>query len=718
MARLPLRHTTARKTETVPSLPKPGSTMSTSASDHSVRELTAKEREAFAGLGLEPGDWAALSPLPLFQAAWKDEELTMEEEEELRRQLETVVTELAGPEGGPVPERVYRFLNELLYHGQARLAEQERLGKGLSLLCWHLARDHDWQGRTRLLKRLAQLGRELLTGQEDLVEDVLEELGRRIDAYLGQTTFEFPTLEEPSPEEDEAAELHARLARPDWHPLLVVPLAQLLAECRPAREWERCAAGIELQLRAEGADPLRLRWDFLVEPWRQLGAELAQAQGPASPGADVLKERKADLVQALAGLTYDERKSLLLGLEELARQAEVSQWLGLRGEKVFPAEKVEACFDRLRQQIDDLRRAGREAVPFRAVPLEQALREAGSISVAEVRELLERPLLFENFCAENESVAVVPPEAVPRNLWFIGDLHCDLLALANAWDYIRSQPGEGKPHLLFLGDFVDRGVQAHETLLYLFRLIRDNPGQVAVLPGNHDEAYRWDEPTGRFVSSVEPAESTEALNALLGRDDAASRDRLEMGRLACRFFARRPRAVILPDGLLAAHGGFPHTDLLEKLNERADLSRNRLCLQDFVWLRLGDGPRKRPYRGERGSEFGYQDFSRFCQRAGEKLGLPARRLVRGHDHVLRPERYEAHPDWPCPILTINTMCRRLPDEALVTPVTRACVARHVPGQLPEVHPLPIDEVIVRAVYFPDEPATGGAAAAGGGAVSE
>jgi hypothetical protein len=348
-----------------------------------------------------------------------------------------------------------------------------------------------------------------------------------------------------------------------------------------------------------------------------------------------------------------------------------------------------------------------DANGFGCIPWSQALDEARGVTVEEARELLEGRLLFEE--ADRRVARVSDPTHVPQALWFIGDLHGDLLAMVNAWHYIeeRSKADGHEPRVLFLGDFVDRGVYSHETLLYLFVLIRNNPGRVGVLPGNHDK-ITWDEGAQQFRSEVNPAEYTDGLNAILAREPRSQEDqeRVELGKIACAFFAKRPCAVFLPDGLLLAHAGFPHADLLESLKVPDDLSSAE-CLQDYLWLRVSENaPRKRPNRGTKGCEFGYENFSDFCRIASQVLGIPTLRMLRGHEHP--PERYATYPKYrKNPILTINTMCRRLDDELSlrVEQFPLACVARYVPGRLPEVHRLPIAHGEIRAAYFPEPGST-------------
>lgn len=334
------------------------------------------------------------------------------------------------------------------------------------------------------------------------------------------------------------------------------------------------------------------------------------------------------------------------------------------------------------------------------IPFAECLRAAAGSAVADAEWAVSAPLLFCSDPAGPQVVFVADP--IPDHLWFVGDIHADVLSLENAWQFIRSEARRDgvEPSVVFLGDFIDRGQYDHETLVRLFRLIRENAGRIVVLAGNHDEALQVDEKTGCFLSDVEPAEYRDELNRCLldanaGDSDAANR--VAVGSAAVRFFARCPRALILPDGTLISHGGFPHSDIQPMLRSITDL-QTTACIQDFVWLRASrTAPRKLPNRHSRGCEFGANDFADFCNlMAG--LGVPIKRMIRGHDHVAKrydlPARYAAYP-----VLTINTLGRRLADEYNPDSIPRACVARHRLDQLPTVYRLPIDSAEVSRAFI-------------------
>ncbi|HEX2201875.1 MAG TPA: metallophosphoesterase [Longimicrobium sp.] len=314
-------------------------------------------------------------------------------------------------------------------------------------------------------------------------------------------------------------------------------------------------------------------------------------------------------------------------------------------------------------------------------------------------------LAFEEYAAGPGDQAIRVRDDWPLGeVWFVGDLHGDLLALEAALQHVDRSGGGADARIVFLGDLFDDGRHAAEVLLRVFELFLDGPMRVTVVAGNHDEALEEGD-DGRFRSSVLPSDFTDWLNAeaQAGHPWAA-----RLGRVVVRFFRRAPRALFFPDGLLVAHGGVPHTDLHPVLEAEGNWNDPRV-LTDFVWLRAHPRARKRiPNRTTRGSEFAREDFAAFCALA-TRLGRPVARMIRGHDHV--EERFAVFPAWAAhPALTINTLSHRLPREVFGDYERVPVVARWVRGELPEVRRLFVPPELVREVY--PEPAQGGGAEAG------
>lgn len=297
------------------------------------------------------------------------------------------------------------------------------------------------------------------------------------------------------------------------------------------------------------------------------------------------------------------------------------------------------------------------------------------------------------------------PQHVPRDLWFVGDLHGDLTALVNIWNYVSTQSlrRSCQPSVMFLGDIVDRGPQSEECLQFIFWLIAENPGRIGLLPGNHESTLEWDEDRRQLISQVQPAEYAEHLNAAAGEKTRRYRLSVRTAKTAVELFRAAPAAVILPDGLLIAHGGFPHSDLQPGIRTLDDLSRPK-CVSDFIWLRCHPrAPRKIPNRHSLGCEFGSDDFAGFG-RLMRSLGQPVEHFVRGHDH--HPERFHVVSiDGQPRILTLNSMACQMPDESGNTCPARPCIGRHRPGLLPELHQVPMPDPC--ATEAPDHPLPSG-----------
>jgi len=301
---------------------------------------------------------------------------------------------------------------------------------------------------------------------------------------------------------------------------------------------------------------------------------------------------------------------------------------------------------------------------------------------------------------ENQAVMVRRPIPENTDLWFIGDVHGDLLSLCVALEYIEktSHRRARQPWVVFLGDLFDRGELGEPVVLQVLHWVLTRRSQVCLLPGNHDEALQYHEDSGAFMSRVSPFEFAEWLNV---RQDQPVSQRL--GKVVIDFFKRAPRALFLPDGLLVAHGGVPLRDLSGGLSAPESLNDPR-CLQDFVWTRAHPRARfKVPNRHSKTCEFGYEDFEYFCLRCSEVGGRPVARMIRGHDHL--EERFCIFTKYvKNPVLTINTICYNQDEQG---PHERIpCVAEWRPGRLPLVHRLHIPGRIIRQVYPEAEVASG------------
>jgi len=298
-----------------------------------------------------------------------------------------------------------------------------------------------------------------------------------------------------------------------------------------------------------------------------------------------------------------------------------------------------------------------------------------------------------------------------REIWAIGDIHGDLLALECCAAAIARAAGD-RPHVvLLLGDVIDDGTLSYDTMLRAMELLGEAPGRYALLAGNHDVALSYDEATGTFASDVEPGDLADDLNRM--REDAAV---VAAGRAYVRLVARAPRALFLPDGTLAAHGGVPQRDLWDGLAAPCDLD-DALCRNDFVWCRASERARRRlPSRAMRGAEFGCEDFGEFCALTSGRLGIPLGRMLRGHDHFegrfCLYERYRTNP-----IVGVNALSRRLDRELFGAFARRPVVARWRMGAAIDVFPVAVPDAAVDRLFGGGMESAGAAADVGADAVA-
>jgi hypothetical protein len=223
---------------------------------------------------------------------------------------------------------------------------------------------------------------------------------------------------------------------------------------------------------------------------------------------------------------------------------------------------------------------------------------------------------------------------------------------------------------------------------------------LAWIAGNHDIAYG--KAGERFISTCSPAETLEDFN----RDDTFISVRQKIGDFFVNLVERLPRALLFPEGLLATHGGIPHTDLqkdgaaIEDEVSYLEWLSSKECLNDFTWTRITKWPKKYPDRHSSGSEYGFKDFEKFCDL---KPGFFApTSIVTGHQHA--EGGANMHPTYvKYPALTLlgqgfDDLLSR--DSAAFYTQYRDMLrlGRGVPGKAPEVIDVSVNREELLAVY--------------------
>ena len=178
---------------------------------------------------------------------------------------------------------------------------------------------------------------------------------------------------------------------------------------------------------------------------------------------------------------------------------------------------------------------------------------------------------------------------------FVGDTHGDLEASQQVIGRYLKKPY----HIVFLGDYVDRGNYSKENIQYLLGLKLEHPEEIFLLAGNHE---------GFMVKELFPANFWTSISF---------EEREGYGLLFSKF----PLATTTQNGMLALHGALPDLKTLEDMNriELGDEHWDRIVWGDFVENEidsLGDlwG---RP-------QFGPQYFSRLMDRYQKQV------LIRSH----------------------------------------------------------------------------------------
>jgi len=245
--------------------------------------------------------------------------------------------------------------------------------------------------------------------------------------------------------------------------------------------------------------------------------------------------------------------------------------------------------------------------------------------------------------------------------WFVGDIHGGFRAFARILDFVRHDmmaDGKAKRHtLILLGDYIDRGNEDFAVLAMVEELLMGSgaegalPLSVIALRGNHDIGLVRKN-GGLFDSSVKPAETAAALNAMIqdGAVDAAQslgKAAMELARICPCMGELTHLSPLKPEAtILFTHGGLPHTDLQQtaygqlpaacikgELTPALPDDFRKAWEEDFTWIRLvAKAPYKIPNRGSHGCDMGTADVNAYRRLHWRLTGRAITFIIRGHDH--------------------------------------------------------------------------------------
>lgn len=178
-------------------------------------------------------------------------------------------------------------------------------------------------------------------------------------------------------------------------------------------------------------------------------------------------------------------------------------------------------------------------------------------------------------------------------IMIVGDIHGNLHAL----DILLEQrDAMGCKNILFLGDYVDRGLQGAEVLLTVFDLKVSDPEHVFLLRGNHEDAQ---------------------MNVYYGFYYETGKDKdftLNMHEIFCTM----PIAAVLSNDIFCVHGGICGADSIDTITKDESFQ--------YLW----NDPSKKlgithSHRGEGIKRFGRDIVDAFLDVNG------LNRLVRAHE---------------------------------------------------------------------------------------
>jgi Calcineurin-like phosphoesterase len=212
--------------------------------------------------------------------------------------------------------------------------------------------------------------------------------------------------------------------------------------------------------------------------------------------------------------------------------------------------------------------------------------------------------------------------SIPKKLAIVGDLHGDLTSLRSILNGIRFEAFLGDPNnkLIFLGDYVDRGVNSIGVIFVVTRLKMKFPDSVILMRGNHEAPIEFP-----FPSHDLPVEVVRRYGYEKGK--------LVYNGKILPLFRLLTLATMIDESLFLVHGGVPTGDVDNNFREAISTADQTYLSNSIMEEILWNDPREEIENEDAweysrrgiGKYFGVEISRKWLRLSGTKV------IVRGHE---------------------------------------------------------------------------------------
>lgn len=212
--------------------------------------------------------------------------------------------------------------------------------------------------------------------------------------------------------------------------------------------------------------------------------------------------------------------------------------------------------------------------------------------------------------------------SIPKKLAIVGDLHGDLTSLRSILNGIRFEAFLGDPNnkLIFLGDYVDRGVNSIGVIFVVTRLKMKFPDSVILMRGNHEAPIEFP-----FPSHDLPVEVVRRYGYEKGK--------LVYNGKILPLFRLLTLATMIDESLFLVHGGVPTGDVDNNFRKAISTADQTYLSNSIMEEILWNDPREEIENEDAweysrrgiGKHFGVEISRKWLRLSGTKV------IVRGHE---------------------------------------------------------------------------------------